>query len=42
LTLHICEKQSHHIISYEQQDVSDLLHLVKGSLITSFPMTNSL
>ncbi len=37
-----CEKQSHHIFSYDQQRVSDIAHFVKGSLITSFPMTNSL
>ena len=34
------ESQSHHIFSYDQQDVSDIAHYVKGSLITSFPMTN--
>ena len=37
-----CERQSHHIFSYDQQVVSDIAHFVKGSLITSFPMTNSL
>ncbi len=37
-----CERQSHHIFSYDQQRVSDIGHFVKGSLITSFPMTNSL
>ena len=35
-----CERQSHHIFSYDQQQVSDIAHFVKGSLITSFPMTN--
>ena len=34
-----CERQSHHIFSYDQQGVSDF---VKGSLTTAFPMTNSL
>ena len=37
-----CERLSHHIFSYDQQRVSDIAHFVKGSLITSFPMTNSL
>ena len=37
-----CERQSHHIFSYDQQLVSDIAHFVKGSFITSFPMTNSL
>ena len=36
-----CERQSHHIFSYDQQRVSDIVYFVKGSLITSFPMTNS-
>ncbi len=35
----ICERQSHHIFSYEQE-VGDIAHFVKGSLITSF--TNSM
>ena len=35
-----CESQSHHIFSYDQQGVNDIVHFVKGSLITSFPMTN--
>jgi len=39
-----CERQSHdshHIFSYDQQKVSEIVALfVKGSLITSFPMTN--
>ena len=38
----LCERQSDHIFSYDQQVVSDIAHFVKGSLITSFPMTNSL
>ena len=37
-----CERQSHHIFSYHQQLVSPMAHVVKGSLITTFPMTNSL
>ena len=37
-----CKKQSPHIFSYDQQDVSDIAHLAQGSLITSFPMTNRL
>ena len=37
-----CERQSDHIFSYGQQEVSGITHFVKGSLITSFPMTNSL
>ena len=37
-----CERQSHCIFSYDQQYVSDIAHFVKGSLIASFPMTNSL
>ena len=37
-----CEKQSHHIFSYDQQQVNMVVvHFVKGSLITSFPITNS-
>ena len=40
-TLHICERQSHGIFSYDQQRVSVVAPFVKGSLITSFPMTNS-
>ena len=35
-----CERQSHHIFSCGQQEVSDMAHFVKGILITSFPMTN--
>ena len=35
-----CERQYHHIFSYDEQQVSDIAHFVKGSLITSFPMTN--
>ena len=37
-----CERQSHHIFSYDHQGVSNIPHFVKGRLITSFPMTNSL
>ena len=37
-----CERQSHHIFSYVQQTVSDVPHFMKGSMIKSFPMTNSL
>ena len=37
-----CERQSHHIFSCDQQYVSDIAHFVKGSLITYFPMINSL
>jgi len=37
----VCERQSDHIFSYDQQEVSDIAHLWKGSLITSFPITNS-
>ncbi len=36
-----CERQSYHIFSYHQQGVSDIVNFVKGSLITSFPITNS-
>ena len=36
-----CEGQLHHIFSYDQQMASDMAHFVKASLITSFPMTNS-
>jgi len=36
----ICERQHHHIFSCDQQDVSDMAHFVKGSLITSFLMPN--
>ena len=35
------EMQSDHIFSYNQQGVSNTTHLVKHSLITSCPMTNS-
>ena len=35
-----CERQPHHIFSYDQQKVSEIVHFVKGSLITPFPMTN--
>ena len=37
-----CERQSHHIFSYDQQPVSDIAYAETGSLIISFPMTNSL
>ena len=36
----LCDRQCRHIISYDKQEVSDIAHVVKGSLITSFPMTN--
>jgi hypothetical protein len=36
-----CERQSHHMFSYDQQGVSDIAHVVKGILITCFGMTNS-
>ena len=36
-----CERQSHHIFSYDQQEVSNIAHIVKGSPITSLPMTHS-
>ena len=36
-----CERQSHHIFSYDQQEVSDIAHLVKYSLVTSFPTTTA-
>ena len=35
-----CEWQSHCIVSYYQQFVSDIAHFVNGTLITSFPITN--
>ena len=35
-----CERNSHDICSYGQQIVRDIAHLVKGSLFTSFPITN--
>ena len=36
-----CERQSDHAFtfSYDQQQVSDIAHVVRGSLITSVPMT---
>ena len=34
-------RQSHHTFFYDQQSVSDIAHFAKGSLITSFPMSNS-
>ena len=36
------ERQTHHIFCYDQQRVSDIIHFVKGSLIRTFHMTNSL
>ena len=37
MTVHIfCEGQSDHILSYDQQVVSDIGHFVTGSLITIF------
>ena len=38
---HICERQSDDLFFYNQQDVSDIAHLVTGSLMTAFPMSNS-
>ncbi len=35
------DRQSHHIFSYDQQQVSYIVHFVKSSLNASFPMTNS-
>ena len=35
-----CERQSHQIFSYNQQQVSVIAHVVKGSIIRSFPITN--
>jgi hypothetical protein len=35
------ERQSLDILSYDQQQVSDIAHFVTGSLMTSFPITNS-
>ena len=37
-----CERQSHWIFSYDWQEVSNIAYFVKGSIIASFPMTNSL
>ena len=37
-----CERWSHQIFFYGQQKVSDIAHFVEGSLITSFPLPNSL
>ena len=39
--MHVLCQQFHHIFSYDWQVVSDIAHFVKGSLITSFPLTNS-
>jgi len=33
----LCEGHSHHIFSYDKQGVSDIAHVLKGSLTTSFP-----
>jgi len=41
VTFHICEWHSYQIFSFDQKQVSDIAHFVEGSLITSFPMTNS-
>ena len=35
------ETQYHHILFYDQQWVSDIAHFVKGSLVISFCMINS-
>ena len=35
-----CGQGSHHILSYDRQLVSNIVHFVKGSLTTAFPMTN--
>ena len=37
-----CERHSHYMFSYDQQVVSDIAYFVQGSIITSFPITNSL
>ena len=42
VTCTLCERQSPHIFFYDQQEVSNIAHFIKGSLITSFPMTNRL
>ena len=34
-----CEMQSHYLFSYDQQQVSNIAHFVKGKFITSFPTT---
>ena len=39
---YFCERQFHHIFSYDLQIVSDVAHFVKGSVITSISMANSL
>jgi hypothetical protein len=42
IALFFCGRQSHLIFSHDKQQVSDIAHFVKGSLITSFfPITNS-
>ena len=37
-----CEMKFHHIFFYNQQLVSEIAHFMKGSLITSFLITNSM
>ena len=37
-----CEKQWNDILPYDKQQVSDIANLVKGSLITFFPMSDSM
>ncbi len=37
-----CERLSHHMFAYDKQAVSEIAHVVKGSLMTSFLMTNRL
>ena len=39
---HCSERQSHHIVFYYQQRVSDIAHFIKGTHITSCLKTNSL
>ena len=36
-----CERQCHHIIFYDQQEVNDISHSPNGSLITSFPWSTA-
>ncbi len=40
VTLHNCERESHHNFSYDQQQVGGVAHFVTGSLMTSFSMTH--
>jgi len=35
-----CEGESHHTLYYDWQEVNNIAHFVKGSLITSYLMTN--